>query len=235
MSFPKPKKIHRFSRRDREIVEHIARYRITIIEVLCRRVLPGLSPNAVSKVVNRLCKTGFLRKYTLLHPTKYFVLGELGVKWLSINSDRAGPLGPQSLPLEYGVLVYATLGEHTHTRLTQVEVLHKHPWLTATLASGPHCRDEQDKILELIRVDLGGPADHVARKCAADLNRRRRLRDFLPLVAQSRFRLVVITATKEKAAAVRQALERHDWPTGLLIHFSVIPKLLSLTTSRNHA
>ena len=90
-------------------------------------------------------------------------------------------------------------------------------------------------MLELVRVDLGGPADHVARKCVADLNERYRLREFSRLVAQHHFRLVVITATREKAAAVRQALERHDLFPGLPVHLPVVPQLLSLTGSIHHA
>jgi hypothetical protein len=229
------KKSSRFSHRDRKVVEHVARYRLSIIEVLCRRVLPGLSPNAVSKIANRLCRAGYLRKYTLLHPIRYYVLDKLGIHWLSINSDRAGPLGPQSLPMEYAILIYAMLGKRTHTRLTQAEVQKNQPWLTATLANAPHCRDDQDGILELVRVDLGGPADHVARKCVADVNKRWHLQEFLPFVKQGHFRLVIITATQEKANALQQALDCHEWPAGLRIHFSVVPRLLSLTASKNHA
>lgn len=225
----------RFSSRDRKIVEHVARYRLSVIEVLCRRVLPGLSPNAVAKIANRLCRSGYLRKFTLLHPTRYYVLDTRGTQWLSGNSDRTGPLGPQSLPIEYAILVYATLGKQPHTRLTAKELMLEHPWITAKLANAPHCRDDQDGILELIRVDLGGPADHVARKCTVDMNKRWPLREFLPLVKQGQFRLVVITATPEKVKALRQAMESRQWPPGLRIHFSVIPQLLSLTANKNHA
>ena len=221
--------------RGREIVEHVARYRLTTVEVLCRIVLTGLSPNAVSKIANRLCNAGYLRKYTLLHPTRYYVIGEAGANLLGIGGHRAAPLGPQSLPIEYAVLVYATLGKTPRRRLTAEEVLRVCPWLTPQLADAPHCADEQHGVLELIRVDLGGPADHVARKCALDVTKRLRLREFSVVLAKNRFRLVVITATKEKATAVRQALDRHDWPDGLLIHFSIVPQLLSLTASRNHA
>ncbi len=235
MSSPKSKTTGRLTTRDRKIIEHVIRYRLTTVKVLSRAVMPGLSPNAVSKVVNRLCDTGYLQKFTLLHPTKYFVLSEAGVNSFGIDTSRCDPLGPQSLPMEYAVLVYATLGKRPCARLTVSEVLEKYPWLTPSQAAAPHCADQQHDVLELIRVDLGGPAHHVARKCVADLNERRRLREFSPLVAHGKFRLVVITATKEKTVAVRQALDRHDLPRGLLIHFSVVPQLLSLTANRNHA
>ena len=235
MNAPTPETRCRLTVRDRQILEHVGRYRLTTADVLRHAVLTGLSRNAVTKIVTRLCDGNYIQKYTLLHPTQYFVLGAVGANVLGLGLHRAAPLGPQSLPMEYAVLLYATLGKHPRTRLTKAEVLSRCPWLGPALADAPHCADEQHGVLELVRVDLGGPADHVARKCVADLTERRRLRDFSPLLAQGRFRLVIITATKEKVTAVRQALDRHDWPDGLLIHFSVISQLLSLSVSRNHA
>lgn len=220
--------------RDRLVLEHVARYRLTTLKVLSRAVLPGLSRNALNKIANRLCAANFLQKYTLLHPTRYFVLGEAGARALGVGIHRATPLGPQSLPLEFAVLAYATLGNKPHKRLTSSDVRQRCPWLPAALADTPHCVDQAD-VLELVRVDLGGPVDHVARKCVADITERCRLPEFAPFVAAGRFRFVVITATSEKATAVHKALDRHDWPRGLLIHFSVVSQLLSLTASQNHA
>jgi len=200
--------------------------------VLRRSVLAGLSRNAAGKLLNRLCRAGQLRKHPLLHPTPYYVLGEAGAKSLGLNTQRALSLGPQSLPLEYAVLIYAACGQPPRTRLTRREVRQGYAWLPVPLAAAPHCRDA-DGVLELVRVDLGGPAAHVARKCAADINHRRQFREFTELAAAGRFRLVVVTATKEKAAALRQSLDQHDWPSGLRIHCSVVPDLLSLT-ARTH-
>jgi hypothetical protein len=225
----------RISARDRQIVEHVARYRLTTVEVLRRIVIRGLSANAVSKIANRLCDSGLLQKFTLLHPTRYYLLGELGAKSLGIGTHRTIPLGPQSLPMEYAVLAYSALSKQPRKRLTSSEVRTLCPWLPAALVESPHCLDEQQQILELVRIDLGGPADHVARKCAADVNDRRRIREFDPFITGGHFRLVVVTATKEKSASIRQALDRHDWPIGLALHLSIVPQLLSLTASRHHA
>ena len=220
--------------RDAQIVEHVARCRLSTCAVLRRGVLAGVSRNAASKILNRLCRAGRLRKFPLIHPTPYYVLGEAGAKSLGLSLQRALPLGPQSLPLEYAVLIYAGCGRPPRTRLTRREVRQLCAWLPPTLAAAPHCRDVHG-VLELVRVDLGGPAAHVARKCAADVNQRRSFREFTELAAAGRFRLVVITATKEKAAALRQSLDQHDWPTGLRIHFSVVPDLLSLTVRTHDA
>lgn len=225
----------KISARDQQVLEHASRYRLTTIDALQRAVLPGLSRNAVGKIARRLCALGLLDKYTLLHPTRYFVLGGAGAKSLGIGSHRTAPLGPQSLPIEFAILVHAVLGKQPRMRLTKSEVLRTIAWLPSRLADAPHCLDQQHGVLELVRVDLGGSSDHVARKAALDLARRRRLREFTPLVNQGRFRLVLVTATSDKAKAVRSALERHDWPSGFKLHFSIVSQLLSLTVRQHHA
>ena len=234
MASRKPQHRHSPTDRDRLILEHVARYRLTTLEAIQRVVLRGLSRNAVNKIANRLCDVGLLGKHTLLYPMNYFVLGELAVRSLGIGMHRAKPLGSQSLPQEFAMLAFATLGAHQHLRLNAAEVKRRCPWLPLSLAMAPHCIDQAD-VLELVRVDLGGPADHVARKCAVDLTERCRIPEFVALVAARQFRLVVITSTTDKVTAIQRALNHHQWPSGLLVHFSVVRQLLSLGASANHA
>ncbi len=230
------KRQHRqnLSDRDRSILEHVARYRLTTLEALRSVVLPKLSRNALNKITGRLCKLGFLKKYKLLHPQKYYILGERGVRSLGVGAHRAAPLGSQSLPHEFALLAFATLGTTQHLRLNAVEVRQHCPWLPLSLAMAPHFLDDAG-VVELVRVDLGGPAHHVARKCAADLSIRSRIAEFPPFVAAHRFRLVVITISTGKSTAIQKALKHHHWPEGLAIHCSVVPQLLSIEASENHA
>ncbi|MBA3313064.1 MAG: hypothetical protein H0T47_07220 [Planctomycetaceae bacterium] len=225
----------RLTPRDQALLAHVARYRLTTVDVVQRLLRPNVSRNAIGKVLSRLCAAGLLHKYPLLHPTLYYVLGDGGAQALGIGTHRTLPLGPQSLPMEYGVLLYATLGSERRQRLTKQELLTRCAWLPAALAESPHCKDIKQAVLELVRVDLGGPADHVARKCAADLREREKLREFSLLVKEGRFRLVIVTSTAEKSVAVRQALNRHEWPQGLRIHLSIVSQLLPLTARRAHA
>ena len=221
--------------RDRQVVEFVARNRLATVETLRRCIFNNSSGNAVAKLVNRLCAVWLLGKYTLFHPVRYFVLGEAGAKVVGLRSARTWALGPQSLPIEYGILLYCTHGHPRRRRLTTQEIRADWPWLSEALAAQPHVLDGPSQMLELLRVDLGGPADHVARKCAHDILARRRCAEFAAMVATGRFRLVVITATPEKATAVRRALDRHVWPSGLRIHTSVLPQLLFLTARGRYA
>ena len=151
MNSKRQKQRHGPNERDRLILDHVTRYRLTTLDAIGRVVLPGLSRNAVSKIANRLCDAGLLRKFRLLYPMNYFVLGELAVRSLGIGIHRAKPLGSQSLPQEFALLAFATLGTHQHLRLNAAEVKRRCPWLPLSFAAAPHCLDEAN-VLE-IEVD----------------------------------------------------------------------------------
>ncbi len=221
--------------RDHDILAHIARHRLTTVAVMQQALFPTDSYTAVAKVAARLCRGDYLRKHTLRHPVRYYVLGERGATLLGLGTHRTEMLGPQALPLEYASLLYSTIGQQPRTRLTREELQSRFPWLSRRWTDACHCFDEANQILELLRVDFGGTADHVARKCVQEIHRRSPSHDFLKLLASGRFRLVLITATPEKGAALRMALNRHDWPLGLQFHLSVIPELLSFQTRKTHA
>ncbi len=225
----------RLSPRDRQILEHVHRYRLTTVAVLRHHLLSGLSANAAAKITRRLCRTNYLRSFALCHPTRYFVIGEAGAQVMGVSRHRVDPLGPQSLPQEYGTLIYATFSKQARIRLTKQEIREHCPWMPRRMFEATFCSNLASKSLELIRVDLGGPVDHVARKCLADINELRCSPRFQPFLSQCPFRLVVITATREKSVSLRKALDRHDWPAGLAIHFSILPELLTLSRSPRHA
>lgn len=216
--------------RDRQIIDHVHRHRITTNEVLHKLFFTDQQHNAVTKVTARLCRAEFLRKFPLYHPRTYFTLGPQAARQLGAPLQRTLPLGPQSLPTEYAALVYASGKPHLR-RLTTQELEQLVPWLYGPFADFPYCWDESTDptVLELLRVDLGGRPDYVARKCEADMEVRRPLSGFEEWIRHGRFRLVVITGTTEKAALIRSAIEGHVWPDGLSIRLVVVSDLLHLT------
>ena len=235
MAIPRPELNDGIRSRDRQIVDHIARHRITTNDVLHKLYFSACQPNAVTKVTARLCRAQWLSKFPLFHPRSYFTLGPLAAKRLGVPLQRTLPLGPQALPIEYAALAYVA-SKTAHRRLTSAELQELWPSLVGPLAEFPYCLDESAKppVLELIRVDLGGKPDYVARKCEADYQARRVLSDFDEWLDQRRFRLVVITGATQKAALIQNALEQHLWPERLSIHLAVIPKLLLLTARNLH-
>lgn len=230
MTPSEPNPPNRLSTRDLSILEHVARYRISTGEVLHRLFFDGSRANAVTKVTSRLCEIHFLRRYPLHHPRTYFTLGPDGARRFGLPLSRTRPLGPQSLPIEYGVLSCATRGRRLHPRLTTRELLEVCPGLPDSLRDQACCLDETTSPpqLELIRVDLGGRPDHVARKCHSDIRSRRDIASIQSLLAQGRFQLIVVTGTTAKAASIGEAIDKHDWPNRFEIRMVVVPDLLPL-------
>ncbi len=217
--------------RDELIIDHVVRHRMTTNEVISKLFLPDQLPNAVTKVTARLCRQELLSKHPLYYPRSYLTLGPKAAWSRGISPRRTEALGTQTLPIEYGALAYAALAPGDQQRATSAELEESYPWLDSQLLEAPHCINESTdpQRLELIRVDLGGKPDHVARKCDGDIQARRRFREFTELLQNKAFRLVVVTFTPEKAQAIHESLNRRLWPDGLLIHLVVVPDLIHLT------
>lgn len=218
------------SPRDRHILEHVARHHLSLYHIVSWRFFRGQGQTAAIKVISRLCQAGYLQRVRILRRQFGFVLTPRAAKLLGVSTKGSTFPGPQSLPIDLALLLYATSARSWRRRLTRSELRSAYPWMTSALANLPHCLDETaagDPCLELIRVDLGGKPDHVARKCHADIGRRRHCTEFHELLRTAHFRLVVITTTRGKADLIRQALDRHAWPDGLAIQLAVLPQLAS--------
>ena len=213
--------------RDQRIVELTARYRLGTNAAYQRVLFQGQSLNAVTKVTSRLCRQGWLRRYPLIPPEDYFTLGPTAVRELGYPARRTEPLGPQALPIDYAVLLYATLGERERQRLTKDDLSQSAPWMPDELTHAPYCQSAHG-FLELIRVDLGGAPYHIARKAAADCSARLEYPEFQQLVDTDRFQLVILTATASKARLIRQSIDALSWTPRLRLHLTMIPRLTLL-------
>jgi hypothetical protein len=221
--------------RDLLILEHVARHRLTTNEVVRRVVVPGLSQNATAKLLTRLCSGDYLARYVLLHPQCYYTLGRVAAQQLGLSTYRCDALGPQALPTEFALLVHANLGQQHRLRLLNHEVRARYPWLPPLLAKAPHCLLPADEALELVRVDLGGSADHLARKCVHDLDERLKLPALAQQLQRGLFRMAIVTGTRPKAAAIRDALDRQGLSQRLLMHFTVTSDLFTLLGAHTRA
>lgn len=236
MKRSKPTVLNSLSPLAHDILRHVSRYGLTVPAVVQRLFYPRQRLNVVYKALARLCDSDLLRCRPLLTHRVYYVLGPAAQGFIGGSKPNDRQLGAQSLPISLATLLYATAAEHAQQRcrLTLPELRDKYPWLGTSLLASPYCLDSTTldaPVLELIRVDLGGKADHVARKCRVDIDRRHRLAEFQSLIREQAFRLVVLTPTPEKSSAIQAALDRHHWPTGLAIRLVTVPQLFSLLRS----
>ncbi len=211
--------------RDNDILRLTDRFRLGTNLAYRQVIFTEQSLNAVTKVTARLCQQGWLRRYPLIPPEDYFMLGPAAVRDLGYANRRSEPLGSQALPTDYAVLLYGSHGQRT--RLLRSELSESFPWLPIELTHAPYCRSTSG-VLELIRVDLGGSPQHVAKKAAADCSVRWEIAEFRELVGQQRFQMVILTTTSSKARLIRQAIEAASWNTSIRLHLAIVPRLTLL-------
>lgn len=224
-----PAKNPRLGDRDYEIFQHLLRYRLTTREILHQLFFSDSEPNAATKVTSRLVLHDYLRRYDLFPPRSYFVVGPQAARFLGISSKKAASLGPQALMREYGTLAFCCLSKEPRQRLTVSELQQRYPQLLAGGLDSSHYyldNDGQTTRLAYIRVDHGGPPDHVVRKCREDFDARYRHEAFRPVIDNDRFLIAVVTATQEKATAIHEAIKRHNW--AIRFRIEVVSDLIHL-------
>lgn len=223
------------SSRDLAVLTFVDRFRLTTVSLVRRGPLAGLSRSGASKILSRLIRSGYLRGFALKYPERYFVLGEAGIQLLGRGKHRIMPLGSHSLPVAYATAMHCLLSKIPKTRLLRREIKKQFPCFNDSPDETPICIEDLDGRIELLRIDTVGSAGHVARKCRKDIEGYLKIAEFQAMVESRRFRLVVITSTKEKADAIREALERHKWPVGFQLHCSIVTDLLFLTARKTDA
>lgn len=221
-----------FRERDQSCVDFVIRYKLATNQVLASQLLAGRSVNAVAKVTARLCKAQILSRYMLIPPETYFRLGTRAIACLGLSARLAEPLGPQALPTDYATLIYAMTGSKRRRRLTLKEVDEYMPWLPNDLKYSPYTVDAEGN-LEMIRADLGGSPQHVARKTTAAAHERLDVPEIADLAHASRFQVVLLTTSEEKAAAIAKSLAALGCTNAVRIHIAIIRRLSLLLLRSN--
>ena len=220
-----------FSPREGALIDFVLRYGLGTNRTFRERVLTGRTLNAVSKVTARMCRDDLLSRHPFLPPEVCFRLGGRSVRALGISHRFTQPLGPQSLPVDYATLVYVMQGAAARRRLSPSEMEEYLPWLPDDLQASPYCLDANGR-LELIRVDLGGSPQHIARKVATAAQRRLAIPQIAELAARSRFQVAVVTSTSDKATQIAKVMSDADFAPGTRVHFGVVPQLARLLLCR---
>ena len=231
----KRKKHPRLADRDYEILDHISRYHMTTREVLHELFFNESELNAVTKVTSRLVEYQFLNGYDFHSGKKYFVFGPAGAKLFGISPKKCAQLGPQALVEKYGILQFCCATDVPREKLLVHELTeHLQTLKGKHLGAGTFYLDQQGPQLRLaqMRVDHGGPAAHVVRKCRSDLETRLALPQIAELVAHKQFMLAIITSSEQKVRDIQEALQRHTWP--IFFRLEAVSDLAPLIAAQHH-
>ena len=161
----------------------------------------------------------------------YYVLGPQATKLLGVSVKRFEPLGPLALAREFATLAFCCLSDEKRVRLTVREIRDRHPQLLQPKLDSSHYyldNDGEKTRLAHIRVDCGGTVDHILRKCYADVRQRERYPAFAQLLGERLFLIAIVTARPEKAASIREAIQRTDIRCRFRVE--IVPELAQLIT-----
>ncbi len=224
-----------------EIIEHVARYRLSTPPVLYALFFRDdqCQENAVTKATSRLVERDFLRRHPLYQSYAYYTLGKRGAKTANLNAKRiGGPLGSQALHRELGMLHFCARRPAQRTKLTVREINAKvdgYPELRHRGLKNDSYYIETNETgaqrLGLVWVDGGGPVDYILRKIQHEMIApRMALPGLHERIEQDRFVLAIVTYLEDKQQQLLAAIK--TLRTHVQFRVEVVPELLPLLPSR---
>lgn len=225
--------------RNRDILEHVARYRLTTPPVLFNLFFEATlaDDNAVTKVTSRLVERDFLRKFNLHGSYKYFTLGKRGAKTVGVKPKLVGkPLGSQALFRDYGTLRFCSARPTERELLKFSEINARYPELKHRKLDFKHYYLDQsgaEAELGYIWIDGGGDEAHIARKMQQDIIAPRlQVPGLREHIQQGRFTFAIVTLSDEKKLQILDALDQLRFVDPIIFRVEVVPELLPLLPSR---
>ena len=221
------------TKRDRQIVDFVARYRVGT-EAIFQRL--HFSPNEhlenVRRVLRRLEKRGLLRKVQCGTSLHYFVITRRGLRLLDLPPRTPRPLTEQSLPVQLAVASFCA--DQRLTRLTNPEFRELYPelWRPGLQSSNYVLVDSPDGLkLTMLIIDRGGAARRIRARVRRVIKQRSGLPNFVALMNARRFRIVVLTGLPEQQSKIDRQIERESFgPVEVLS--ALVPDLAEILTMR---
>lgn len=204
---------HNTHPRDRQILDHVHRYRLTTREFLQREFFPDAGDSAVSKVVSRLVSARWLRECRLTNGVTYYLLGRQGREAVGAVGKSGRSFTEQSFPAAYGCLAFC-MGQGVR-RLTSAEFQAGFPELCRQrMKTGGYYVDARQSPCRLgtVLLDRGNPPKRMLRKLDRLFAQYYQSPAFVKRIQEGRFCVTIMTAWPDKKrlleTAIKQAVRR---------------------------
>lgn len=220
--------------RDRNVIKHIARYRMTVKEALLRMpCFENSSEEVVKKALGRLRRGGYVSSKPLYENRSYWHLTPRGANEALEHERLGAPLKEEPKRRAFAILSFCCLGDTPRTRLTPREFKEKFPSFYVPGDRVDYYLDKERKVARLgyIRVDSRGLSSRWTRiigQLHRDIQKRADRPAFRDLILQRRFAIAVLTATEEKAERLQELVDEQNFPPEIELKFHVIPELIPL-------
>lgn len=202
----------RLQERDKAILEHIQRYRMTTTDVLHSQFFPDNGEDAVHSTLRRLRGAEYVSSADLAPPKrKYYHLTPRGARLLGLPASYGRPLGEQALPIRFATLLFCCGAKQPRPVMESKEFIEEFPdCVDSSIPKEPYYFDETDGVARLafIIVDLGAEAGRTVRKCRKAYGEREKLQGFREVIKGDAFLVTVLTSRESKKSAIESALAR---------------------------
>ena len=221
------------TKRDREILDFVNRYRIGTEELIAERVFAQTdSLKNVGRVLRRLEQRKLLAKESWDKGFSYFTLTPRGCRSLGLPPRTPRPQSEQSLPVVLAEAYYCV--RHREERLTSKEFAEVYPelWKPGMRSSSYVLVDTPDDLkLEMLLVDRGGAARRIRSRVRRVIAQRSVLPDFVSLMEVGRFRLNVLTGTEEQRDKILWQVAKQSFELVEVVA-TVVPELAHILLLR---
>lgn len=221
---------------DMAILRHIARYRLTVREVVAR--LPEFHHTNTTELDTRLRRledAGFIASTWLYAHRSCFVLtfkGANRVRGAVADRDTHAPFSEATKIRRFAALTFCCFTSIRRQRLTAAELADQVIGVNGSDADTPYyvSFDEAPTRLGFLRVDLGGQGrwDRILAKCQQDVRDHAINPIWLPWIESNRFEMTLVTALPQKAERLQRALSQQEHPPPIPVRITAIPELLYL-------
>jgi hypothetical protein len=209
--------------REKELLLHLRRHRITTLEVLKRLHFAKQADSTVRYHVRRIVTAGQLESRKLPSGRTYYHLTPAAARTLGAPRSFGQAPGAQALPRLLGALAYTCLGSEPSLRLLPEELDALYPGLAGKggLTFEDYCveadpRAADFRYLTAIKVDAeGADPDAFLRGLRSQLDRGESVPLFGKLRAERLFAVGIVTSEPSKRVAYHRALERR--PLGVAV------------------
>lgn len=232
----------------RRIAELCARYRVLTVEALTRAEelevetpagMVGLSAAAARSAITRMVSAKLLCVALRLPERALYQLTPQGAAAIGAVASAGRPLQAQGIRRRYGILAWSRLGTARRKLLTPGEfatfygAIAEAPGIDASQQDYFRIKGDDGETVLLVQVTLDNNAQpaSVVSKCRGIILRAQRIPSFNALLAEQRFRLVVLTATEGKARHIDKYLQHlRDRGDALLdpVEVEVLSRLLDI-------
>lgn len=221
----------RLEERDLAILEHVFRYRMTVVDVLVKlEFFDGNTPHAAKNVLRRLRHGGFLNSAPLHGTRRYYYLTPAAAHVLGVSEAVARALPEQTKVDAFGMLLYCCGREPQQEKLTLDEFQTGFAGLFRQGERPNYYIDStgERKRLGFLRVDRGGFGrwDRLIHRCRDDIAKRCDLPEFRELIHRGGFVFTLVTSLPQKSDRIEEAVREQGFPCDFRV--VPIPELLEL-------